>query len=211
MKKRTGKRGESSPRAHVGGLDPEDALLWHRVTETLRPIDNKAKNRAGFETELFSKPAPAPVVKPEKSPTHAGFRPLAKAPTPTGGPAPLNTIEKRLNRRIARGSAGFDARIDLHGMTQIQAHSALLGFLRSSQARGCRVALVITGKGRASDTVNSHSRDHHFGHEAPGVLRRNIRGWLEQQDFRVLVSAYAQAHRRHGGDGAIYVQLRRAK
>lgn len=217
MKKRSGKKTAPPVNHPIRGLEPEDALLWHRITETLQPMDKKAQNQAGFDLKESSIPGPGlpppPFNKQGNKPAKTQIgnvqpaRPVITRPNPPG-PPPINQIEKRLNRRIARGNTHFDARIDLHGMTQNEAHGALLGFLRVSQARGCRVALVITGKGRASD-VRDISHGHFSMSEAPGVLRRSIRGWLEQADFRHLVAAYAQAHRRHGGDGAIYVQIRR--
>ena len=212
MKKRSGKKKATPHHSSITrGLNPEDALLWHRVTETLTPIGKRAQNRAvSLRDELLNE-VNTEIIQPalriaKKSPVKMASSASENMQRQPINPAPLNNIEKRLNRRIAKGNTQFDARIDLHGMTQAEAHDRLLQFLRVSQANGCRVALVITGKGRAED-----SRDHFSMHEAPGVLRRNIRGWLEQVEFRNLVSAYAQAHRRHGGEGAIYVQLRRIK
>jgi DNA-nicking Smr family endonuclease len=208
MKKRSDHKKSHADRSPIKGLDADDALLWHRVTETLKPIDKKAQNKAGFESQLTANrtsdnpPKIHENPNPKKQKTE---REPVRPPEVPADPPPLNQIEKRLNRRIAKGNKNFDARIDLHGMTQIEAHDSLLRFLHSAQARGCRVALVITGKGRAE-----HRQTHFSMHEAPGVLRRNIRGWLQQAEFRAYVAAYAQAHQRHGGDGAIYVQIRRA-
>ena len=213
MSKKTSKTSGALPPQTIGDLHPDDALLWHRVTQSVQPIEQKAQNRAGFETlETFDTKFDAGSVEKKKAakkpnnPPRETSRTGAAAPSraATSEPPALNQIEKRLDHRIARGKSGFDARIDLHGMTQFEAHGALLHFLRGAQARGSRVVLVITGKGRIGD-----DRDHFSMHEAPGVLRRNIRSWLEQPEFRAIVAAYAQAHRRHGGDGAIYVQLRR--
>lgn len=210
---KTSEVSAAPPRQTIGNLHPDDALLWHRVTQSVQPIEQKAQNRAGFETfGTFDSNFDAGLSETQKSSKKPSSRPSgpggtrAENPSRIAPPEPpaLNQIEKRLDRRIARGKSGFDARIDLHGMTQFEAHGALLRFLRGAQARGNRVVLVITGKGRIGD-----DRDHFSMHEAPGVLRRNIRSWLEQPEFRSIVAAYAQAHRRHGGDGAIYVQLRR--
>jgi DNA-nicking Smr family endonuclease len=91
-----------------------------------------------------------------------------------------------------------DARLDLHGRTQSQAHSALLRFLQKRQADGAKVVLVITGKG---------SRD--LAGE-PGVLKRQVPLWLQLPEFRGYVLAVEDADVAHGGAGALYVRLRRA-
>ncbi len=85
------------------------------------------------------------------------------------------------------------ARLDLHGMTQDQARLALGDFLRRAQADGYRAALVITGKGMAGE----------------GVLRRRAPEWLAEPSLRPLVAGTSPAHRRHGGEGALYVALKR--
>ena len=214
MKKRRGHKTKTDS-LPARGLKHEDALLWHRITETLTPIGNDARNRVLPHTHApqFQEP-PSPDTGNKKSSitnatrTGSGGKFLQSKHQPIRPPAPppVNPIEKSLNRKIARGVTGFDARIDLHGMTQSQAHGALLAFLRSCQARGCRVALVITGKGRTDESGQAFTM-----HSGPGVLRRSIRGWLEQPEFRSLAAAYAPAHRRHGGEGALYVQIRRQR
>src|ERR1019366_4885255 len=90
----------------------------------------------------------------------------------------------------------IDARLDLHGLTQSEAHAALLRFLRSAGARDARLVLVITGKGRGGE---------------PGVLRRQVPQWLGLPEFRSLVLGFEDAHVTHGGEGALYVRLRRAR
>jgi DNA-nicking Smr family endonuclease len=91
----------------------------------------------------------------------------------------------------------------LHGMTQAQAHTALLRFLRRAHADGVRTVLVVTGKGL-------RSRDHSQDHER-GVLRRQVPMWLALPEFRLLVVGFDAAHVGHGGEGALYVRLRRPR
>jgi DNA-nicking Smr family endonuclease len=104
---------------------------------------------------------------------------------------------------VARGRESIDARIDLHGMTQSRAHAALLRFLRQAQADDVRIALVVTGKGAAR-------ADGHHGVER-GVLKRQVPLWLALPEFRSLVVGFEDAHIGHGGQGALYVRLRRAQ
>ncbi len=106
-------------------------------------------------------------------------------------------------QRVARGRDAIDARIDLHGMTQREAHGELLSFLRHAQADGARVVLIVTGKGARPDTGGGSSER--------GVLRRQVPMWLALPEFRLLVVAFEEAHAGHGGQGALYVRLRRAR
>jgi DNA-nicking Smr family endonuclease len=110
-------------------------------------------------------------------------------------------IERRLKQRLGRGSQDIDARIDLHGRTQSQAHAALLRFVQKCQTDGARIVLVITGKGGSADDFASER----------GVLKRQVPLWLQLPEFRSYVLAVEEAHSGHGGAGALYVRLRRTR
>jgi DNA-nicking Smr family endonuclease len=139
------------------------------------------------KTRAKSKPGPRPV-------------PIAAVPSPVRKPAPppLAPLTRRTKKRIARGTHAIDGRLDLHGLTQDEAHGALLSFLRGRQARGARVVLVITGKG---------GRDGEGG--SRGVLRRMVPLWLGLPELRGLVLGFESAAIGHGGEGALYVRLRK--
>jgi DNA-nicking Smr family endonuclease len=109
-------------------------------------------------------------------------------------------MSRREKSRLSRGRDQIDARIDLHGMTQARAHRALLSFLRQAHADGAIFVLVITGKGRSVGVEREH-----------GVLRRQVPHWLALPEFRTLVVGFEQAHIGHGGEGALYVRVRRAR
>ena len=115
---------------------------------------------------------------------------------------PLAPIERRLRTQLRRGQQSVDAVIDLHGMRQNEAHLALCAFLRREQARGTRIALVVTGKGGPAPAL--------FGEER-GVLRRMVSHWLRLPELRPLVLGFEEAEQRHGGGGALYVRLRRLR
>jgi DNA-nicking Smr family endonuclease len=115
-------------------------------------------------------------------------------------------LGRRQKQRVARGRDPIDARIDLHGMTQTKAHGALLGFLLRAQAQGARTVLVVTGKG--SGGASAANRD---GATERGVLKRQVPMWLALPEFRPLIVAFDDAHVGHGGQGALYVRLRRAR
>jgi DNA-nicking Smr family endonuclease len=110
-------------------------------------------------------------------------------------PPPLATLERRLKQRLSRGVQAIDARIDLHGLTQSEAHAALSRFLRAAQRKEAKVVLVITGKG---------GREH-------GVLRRAVPLWLRLPEFRDTVVGFETASPTHGGEGALYVRVRKAR
>ena len=115
-------------------------------------------------------------------------------------------LDRKTRQKIVRGQLAIDDRIDLHGMTQSEAHVALRGFLRSAQRRGCRIVLVVTGKGKAFEP------HHHYDlHQERGVLRRIVPKWLRLAELRDVVLSVENAHVAHGGAGALYVRLRRAK
>jgi DNA-nicking Smr family endonuclease len=103
---------------------------------------------------------------------------------------------------VARGNEPIDARLDLHGYTQARAHAALLAFLQRAQRDGARVALVVTGKGSGRGDASASER---------GVLKRQVPIWLALPEFRPFVLGFEAAHVGHGGEGALYVRLRRQR
>ncbi len=187
-------------------LNKEDQDLWRQVTENLKPLPDKARSRNlgdPLEKAGAASPAGATPPKPVKRtlPPTGPARPKARQPV---SPKPA-AMETRRIRKLARGVTTFDAKIDLHGMTQKEAYARLLLFLQEAKRRGNRNVLVVTGKGRAGD------RAPEIGREAPGVIRRNIGHWLNEPVFAELVAAWSPARQHHGGDGALYLQVRRAR
>jgi DNA-nicking Smr family endonuclease len=176
-----------SARRRIGrGLTEEDIAVWAEVARSVH-------RRPGAAAPL------EPPSAPPLAATPAAPRTPAPAP-PRAGPPPLAPIERKLMRDLARGRGAIDARLDLHGLTQAEAHEALRGFLIGAQARGDRLAIVVTGKGRASSWMDE-----------PGVLRRLAPHWLRAPELRAIVLGFEEAARHHGGAGALYVRLRRAR
>ena len=120
--------------------------------------------------------------------------------------ATVNTSSSN-NERLRKGEREPDARIDLHGLSAAAAHKKLLAFLRSSCARGLRYVLVVTGRGAGA--AESQALDLGFDRSPRGVIKRSTPLWLAEPAFREVVAGFWPAHRRHGGDGAIYVHLRK--
>ncbi|WFE90103.1 Smr/MutS family protein [Roseibium porphyridii] len=188
-----GKRGKK------GALSPEDRELWGKVAKTLTPLHPERARVLEAELEDVVKDTPTKSVKQPKTSTAIKAPPgeqKAKAPMP------LHQLEHRFRRKIVRGVRAIDARIDLHGLTQHQAHDRLLGFLYQAQARRHKVVLVITGKGGGGSSAYMDER---------GILRRMVPQWLSMPDMRPVVLGYEEAHASHGGAGALYVRIRKKR
>jgi DNA-nicking Smr family endonuclease len=157
-----------------------DATLWQRATRDVKPL--------------------APRLPPVPQPSLLGAPPAVPRPKPARvvSPHPITLdrfagIDRANAERLKRGQSKIEARVDLHGMTQAEAHPALLDFIRNARAAGRRCVLVITGRGRIGG----------------GVLKDAVPRWLDEAEFRPHLLAIARAQPRDGGAGALYVMLRR--
>lgn len=174
-------------------LTEADLILWRQVARSVKPLSGR----------LPELEAPEPPPPPAAAEAAASILVLAAKVAPAKlAPPPLAPLERRLRTQLRRGQQSVEAVIDLHGMRQAEAHDALRAFLRREQARGTRLALVVTGKGAAGDS--------RFGEER-GVLRRTVPHWLRLPDLRPLVLGFEEAEQRHGGSGALYIRLRRSR
>jgi DNA-nicking Smr family endonuclease len=181
-------------------LSDEEEALWRGFARSIEPLRRLRVPTAGrtadaaASDERKAQPAAAPRgALPRAKASDEPLRP--KAP-------PLAPLDRRLKQRVARGREAIDARIDLHGYTQARAHSALLAFLQRAQNDGARLALVVTGKGVMRGERHDAER---------GVLKRQVPIWLALPEFRPFVLGFEVAHVGHGGEGALYVRLRRAR
>jgi len=118
-------------------------------------------------------------------------------------------VDGRTTDRLRRGLLEPEAKLDLHGLTENAAHRALLLFLKSAQQRGHKLVLVVTGKGKpvAADApfdMELHERSR-------GVLKAAVPRWLKEPEFAGLLASCRAAHRKHGGEGALYVYLRKGR
>jgi DNA-nicking Smr family endonuclease len=192
------KKGPTKPPAS-DTLPPEDAELWERVAETAEPLA-KGKNRVLDLPEPMADRAPD-VSHHVKQRSRSDHLKRADKPQPPA-PPPVAQFDRKETRRLGSGRTSVDARIDLHGMRQREAHGSLMAFLARSQSRGHKHVLVITGKG---------GKREHDGAFERGVLNREVPRWLSEPTFRQWVVSFAPASKRHGGEGALYVRLRRIK
>lgn len=159
--------------------------LWAVVTATVRPFPGRV---------VKSAPGVAPVVT-RTAPTPRTTDPLPTPPKPAvrRSSHPPAAIEPGRHRRIIRDREPPPGTIDLHGFDQDRARAALTAHILRAHAAGERTVLVVTGKGALGD----------------GVLRRRTPEWLAEPPLRAVVAGLSEAHRRHGGEGALYVALKR--
>lgn len=184
-----------TPRRRGKPLSAADIALWREVARSVKPLPGRAPPPS-------DEPATVPAVPLREAAPEATVNALARPVLAKPAPPPLAPLERRLRSQLRRGQQSVEAVIDLHGMRQDEAHLALRAFLRREQARGTKLALVVTGKGLAGLAVHAEER---------GVLRRSVPHWLRLPDLRPLVVGFEEAQARHGGAGALYVRLRRTR
>jgi len=206
-------------------LSPAEAALWQRVIATVEPLRDRTTKALGDQPAGQASPlpltggakggdgppvpAPAPAAKPHSSPflpTAPVRRPpsrgsipdwtLIAAPPPP--PAPAGTLDGHWDRRLARGAIAPDLTVDLHGHNLQSAYAGLDAALARAHAMGARVMLLITGKPRAPESGR-------------GAIRAAVADWLTSSRHAEHIAAVRSAHPRHGGEGALYIVLRRRR
>lgn len=179
-------------------LNADEADLWARVMATVKPLRGVA---------AAARPAPAPPGRPTKA-SKALTRAIAVAPAAppkakVAPPAPRqNTLDGSWDKKLTRGIVIPDSSIDLHGHTLSSAHALLDDGLARAIARGDRVLLLVTGKPPRPESERPHAR---------GAIRAAIADWLAASRHADAIAAVRGAHPRHGGQGALYIVLRRGR
>jgi DNA-nicking Smr family endonuclease len=195
-----------------GVLSEEDEELWASVAQSLEPVRRKERVVGAPEPARPPEAPQAELKRGRHGPVHQVHPPVKPRPVapppPVRSSPPLAPLDWRRARKLAAGRAEIEARLDLHGMRQSEAHVALRAFLFACHAKGLRHVLVITGKGGVADDETSGGPDI-WSRRDRGILKRNMPRWLAEPEFRAFVVGYTEAHPRHGGEGAFYLQLRR--
>jgi DNA-nicking Smr family endonuclease len=174
-------------------LNPEDRVLWAKVARSTRPMPGRMEDLLAFEQEF--EPAGGQEAAPLARAPVGSNEDLQASPSRAATSRQHQPLERPVKRKLSRGHLALEARLDLHGLIQSEAHGMLLDFLIRAHERGLRHVLVITGKGSS------------LGSE--GALKRAVPLWFSLPEFRFLISSYEPAARHHGGDGAMYVRLSR--
>ncbi|MDB5425871.1 MAG: hypothetical protein JWQ29_3287 [Phenylobacterium sp.] len=166
-------------------LKPDEVRIWGIVAATVHPMPGRRIPKADAEVAAAATPAHLPPKKAAVSPP----RPPAKSKPRKD----LDGIEPNRRHRIAKAREEIGGRLDLHGLDQERAKAVLEGFLTRAWNEGSRAVLVITGKGVRGD----------------GVLKRRAPEWLAAPHLAHIVAGISDAARHHGGEGALYVALKR--
>lgn len=172
-------------------VTPDEARIWRSVVKDVKPMPGR---------EVGDEPPPAPelpppVVEPLVQVREPTPPPRPRAPLPDLRHGAVVGVDRRTAERMKHGDMAIDGRIDLHGMTQDAAHASLLAFIARSFDGGRRCVLVITGKGR----------------EGSGILRSQVPRWLNQSPLRERILSFSYAKPHHGGEGALYVLVKRRR
>ena len=182
----------SAPR----GLSPEEAEAWERVATTVKPMHLRLKKTSAPAL----RPAPAPPktipLKPQR-PTP----PVAAAPKPARNPP--NNLDGQWDKRLKSGAIQPDFTLDLHGHNLDAAYDRLMSGIAQARAMEARTILLITGKPRPVDPADRGSKR--------GAIRAKVLDWLAASSHHSAIAAVRRAHIRHGGEGALYIVLRRER
>jgi len=188
------------PPAKAPALGSTDKALWKEATKTVTPLGDRPD---------------APAVKPLKMLERLdGARPLPMDWHIGASPDPVAYVDRKTKRRLAKGKIEVDGSIDLHGMTQEQALGKLKSMIEGAVRRGDKTLLVVTGKGgaRFSQTGDDGSvayRTRADFDQFGGVLKRMVPVWLSSGDLKPFIESYGSAAQEHGGEGAMYIRLRK--
>ncbi|MEL1249192.1 Smr/MutS family protein [Aurantiacibacter gilvus] len=179
------------------GLSPEEAALWNKVASTVRPLHPATQHAK--PKEVTAKTVPQPKKLAARKPAAPVQQPVM-TPTP-GIPVGHKGLDSHWERRLSRNSTEPDFTLDLHGHNLEQAYRRLDDGLIQAKAMGARLVLVVTGKPRP---VQAADRG-----EKRGAIRAKILDWLAAGQHASDIAAVRNAHRRHGGEGALYLVLRK--
>jgi len=179
-------------------ISEEERALWQSIAKTATPLKRRRKSEPKPAVATTEKPTPKPKAKAKPAPQSLPLPPATAPAKPHELSHGLSVgIDKRQAERFRGGRLPIEGRIDLHGRTQQQAHDDLRAFLADAHADGKRCVLVITGKGMTASKS--------------GVLKENVPRWLNEPGLRRHVLAFDYAERQHGGEGALYVLLKRER
>lgn len=190
------------------GLSDEDKALWDTVARSITPLEAPQRRKAAQSPAEPPPPAARPgkakrPPRPRAAPASTAIQP-PKRPSQPPASQQNGHFDQKLMRKLSRRRTTPDSVLDLHGLRQTDAHRRLLAFLRAAQARGDRLVAVITGKGRGPAGSAAG-----WDEDRRGVLRQAVPQWLRLPEFRPYVVGHRVSPRLQGGEGAIYVQVRR--
>lgn len=186
------------------GLSAEEQAAWARLAESVTPMPGRAVPRPAKPADNAPpkppKPPPKRVVKPAPRPT---------MPTPSRSPTPTprrhfdSQLDSHWNRRLKAGQVAPDYTLDLHGHTLDGAYDRIMSGIDQARAMGARVVLVVAGRERPVDPADRQTKR--------GAIRAKLLDWLAASHHADAIAAVRRAHIRHGGEGALYLVLKRQR
>ena len=181
------------------GLTAEEAEAWARLADTVKPFHPSRRAPGDQSKRATGEPSPAATATANSRPVPQRPRPIAPPPPPARAGEDLDS---HWDRRFRRGSVQPEFTLDLHGHTLDQAHDRLIDGIAQARAMGARV-LLIAGKSRPVSAADRGSRR--------GAIRANVLDWLAASSHGSAIASIRKAHIRHGGEGALYVVLKRGR
>ena len=184
-------------------LTADEAQVWAQVARTVTPLEKRRPKAEAVVAEpvptqiVVSPPPPAKKVKGRVPP------PLPPKPVSAKAQESQLQLDGSWEKRISKGTLVPDFSLDLHGSSLDQAYVRLMHGLTQAKSMGARVVLVVTGKSRPVDAMDRGS--------ARGAIRAKITDWLAASEHAYDIVAIRGAHRRHGGQGALYVVLKKRR
>ena len=190
---------------HPRGLSEAEAAAWERLAATVRPLH--------LPKPIAAKPAPPkpaagsvasiPVASAERARPPAQPAPGKLSPAHSAPPSPPPGLDSHWERRLRSGTLAPDFTLDLHEHSLDAAYQRLLGGLDLAREAGARVVLVIAGRERPVAAADRAERR--------GAIRAKLLDWLAASRHAAAIAAIRKAHRRHGGEGALYVILKKPR
>lgn len=187
---------------HPRGLSDDEAAAWEKLAATVEPMPGKTAPKSPSTSIEASGTRTIPPSQPlvsRAAENHVGTNSTRRSPPPFVGSQ--GTLDGHRERRLKKGNIVPDFTLDLHGHGLDAAYTRLMRGMAQALAMDARVMLVVTGKPRPVDPADRGTRR--------GAIRAKILDWLAASEHGSAISAVRKAHRRHGGDGALYLMLRR--
>ncbi len=192
------------------GLSDEESDAWARVAASVTPLHNSPSSGAKAQREdgaSAAKPAPSRAALLDRPvPVKSAPKQIVAVRSPPVAPPPRSGqdrsgLDGHWERKLRAGSLSPDFTLDLHEHSLDAAYNRVLGGIDIARETGARVILIIAGRERPT-----HAADRA---EKRGAIRAKLLDWLAASRHASAIAAIRKAHRRHGGEGALYVILKR--
>jgi DNA-nicking Smr family endonuclease len=196
---------DKDKKSEASKLDSSDLSLWKKFTEDIVPFK---KNPYLKTKKNLEKSPKKQEVNKKTPPEKVIYKTILPETSRIDQP---HQLDRKTAQNLKKGKIKIEARLDLHGMNKSEAYSQLLGFITRSQKENKRCVLVITGKGRdrTKFSLEKEDRDPLYNTPEKGVLRKMVPIWLSESPLSDIVLQHTPSKPKDGGEGALYVYLKR--